>query len=107
MRVPAVCEIDRAPATVTASINDLHLSEFRAGHVQAIITEGAPALTVDDGVAPYDGSGARVGTIPRLDSGRWIAERQNVTADRSTRAVPTQPPWSRVRTLLTVRHVRG
>jgi hypothetical protein len=103
-------EIDRALATVTATINDRRLSEFDAGCVQEIVAEalgGRPSLTVDDGGGLHDDSGARVGALRRTDSGEWIAERQNETAMRSGTAVPTQPPWSRMRKLLTKLHVRG
>jgi hypothetical protein len=108
--MPSDVEIDRALATVTATINDQHLSEFNAARVQEIVTEslgGTPLLTVDDGGGLHDESGERVGAIRRTDSGEWIAERQNDAADRSTTAVPTQPPWSRLRKLLTMLHVRG
>jgi hypothetical protein len=103
-------EIDRALATVTATVNDQGLSEFDAGRVQQIVTRslgGEPLLTVDDGGGLHDETGARVGIIRRTGSGEWIAERQNDAAERSRTAVPTQPPWSRLRKLLTMLHVRG
>jgi hypothetical protein len=103
-------EIDRALAAVTATINDQQLSEFDARRVQRIVTDslgGEAALTVDDGGGLHDGSGARVGALRRTDSGEWIAERQNDAAARSDTAVPTQPPWSQMRKLLTKLHVRG
>ena len=103
-------EIDRALATVTATINDRHLSEFKAARVQQIVTEslgGAPPLTVDDGGGVHDETGARIAAIRRTDSGEWIAERQNEAAEGSQTPVPTAPRWSRLRKLLTVLHVRG
>ena len=103
-------EIDRALATVSATLNDQRLEEFDAGRVQKLVTEalgGERSLTVDDGGGVHDETGARVGAIRRTGSGEWITERQNDAAERSHTAVPTQPPWSRVRKLLTMLHVRG
>lgn len=103
-------EIDRTLSVVTATLNDQHLSEFDAGRVQEIVTEslgGRPALTVDDGGGLHDETGARIGAVRRTDSGEWITERQNDAAPRSETAIPTQPPWSRLRKLLTILHVRG
>jgi hypothetical protein len=103
-------EIDRALATVTATINERQLDSFDAGRVQEIVTAslgGAPALTVDDGGGLHDESGARIGAIRRTDSGEWITERQNEDAEGADAAVPVQPPWSRLRKLATNLHVRG
>ena len=103
-------EIDRALATVAGTLNDQRLPEFDAGGVQEIVTEslcGRPVLTVDDGGGLHDERGLRVGAVRRTGSGEWITERQNDAAPRSETAVPTQPPWSRLRKLLTILHVRG
>jgi hypothetical protein len=97
-------EIDRVLATVTATINDQQLEDFDRGRVQEIVTEalgGQPLLTVDDGGGLHDGSGARVGVIRRTPSGEWITERQNDAAERSDTAVPTPPPQSKLRKVLT------
>jgi hypothetical protein len=45
--------------------------------------------------------GGRVGVIRRTPSGEWITERQNETAERSDTAVPTPPPQSKLRKVLT------
>ena len=103
-------EIDRALATVSSTLNDQDLPKFEAGRVQQIVTEslgGEPALTVDDGGGLHDESGARVGAVRRSDSGEWIAERQNSAAARSHTAIPSPPPWSRLRNLMTKLNVRG
>jgi hypothetical protein len=103
-------EIDRALATVTATLNDQGLESFQRRRVQEIVNEslgGEPALTVDDGGGLHDTTGARVGAMRRTDSGEWITERQNEAAERARTAVPRQPPWSKLRKLLTVLHVRG
>lgn len=87
-------EIERALATVTATLNDQQVDGFDAGRVQAIVAAslgGEPALTVDDGGGLHDQSGARIGAIRRTDSGEWIAERQNAAAERSDTAIPTEP----------------
>jgi hypothetical protein len=97
-------EIERALHTVTATLNDQGLEEFDKGRVQEIVTEalgGEPHLTVDDGGGLHDESGARVGAIRRTDSGEWITERQNETAARSDTAIPTPPPQSKMRKVLT------
>ena len=83
LRVAADVEIDRALATLSATLNDQQLPEFDAGRVQQIVTEslgGEPALTVDDGGGLHDETGARVGAVRRSDSGEWITERQNSAA---------------------------
>jgi len=79
-------EIERALATVTATLNDQHIDQFDAARVQEIVTEalaGEPKLTIDDGGGLHDESGARIGAIRRTPSGEWIADRQNPTAERS------------------------
>jgi hypothetical protein len=103
-------EIERALATVTSTLNDQGLEEFDAGRVQQIVTEalgGERALTVDDGGGLHDEDGARVGAVRRTDSGEWIAERQNDAAARSDTAIPTAPPQSKLRALLTKLKVRS
>ncbi len=90
-------EIDRALATITATLNDQKLDQFESERVRQIVTQslgGHPALTVDDGGGVHDEAGTRVGAIRRIDSGEWIAERQNDTAERSDTAIPPQPPES-------------
>jgi hypothetical protein len=51
--------------------------------------------------------GRRIGTVRRSDSGEWIADRQNDTAQRSSTAVPSEPPQSKLRGLLTKLKVFG
>ncbi len=87
-------EIERALATVTATLNDQKMDGFDRERVQEIVSAslgGEPALTVDAGGGLHDLSGARVGAIRRTDSGEWITERQNDTAERSDTAIPTEP----------------
>ncbi len=87
-------EIVRTLATVTATLNDQKIDGFDRERVQEIVTTslgGRPALTVDDGGGLHDESGARIGAIRRTDSGEWITERQNDTAERSETAIPTEP----------------
>ncbi len=87
--------IERALAAVTAGVNDQGLERFDTRRVQAIVTEafgGEQRLTVDDGGGLHDESGDRIGAIRRTDSGEWIAERQNPSADRSEAPVPSPPP---------------
>lgn len=103
-------EIDRALAAVTATLNDQKLESFDRRRVQRIVdgsVGGEPVLTVDGAGGLHDESGARVGAIRRTDSGEWITERQNAAAEHSDAAVPGKPPWSKVRKLLTLLHVRG
>jgi hypothetical protein len=103
-------EIERALAAVTATLNDQKLQEFDTGRVQEIVTEslgGQAKLRVDDGGGLHDETGARVGAIRRTDSGEWITERQNPTAQRSDTAIPKKPPQSKVRGLLTKLKVFG
>jgi hypothetical protein len=103
-------ELDRALATVTATLNDRKLDSFDAGRVQEIVTEslgGERNLRVDDGGGLHDDSGARIGAIRRTDSGEWIAERQNTAAEQSDQAIPTAPPQSKLRKALTKLKVRS
>jgi len=86
-------EIERALATVTATLNDQKLDQFDTGRVQEIVTEslgGDPLLTVDDGGGLHDQSGVRVGAIRRTPSGEWITERQNDAAERADTAIPSK-----------------
>jgi hypothetical protein len=97
-------EIERALATIAATVNDQKLEQLDRDRVQEIVTEalgGHPALTVDDGGGLHDETGHRVGAIRRTPSGEWITERQNDTAQRSDTAIPTKPPQSKLRKLLT------
>jgi hypothetical protein len=103
-------EIDRALATVHATLNDQGLEEFDRDRVQEIVVEalgGEQRLVVDDGGGVHESSGARVGAIRRTPSGEWIVERQNTAADTSSTAVPTAPPQSKLRKLLTKLRVSG
>ena len=97
-------EIDRALATVTATLNDQGLDQLDSGRLQEIVTEslgGELKLTVDDGGGLHDETGSRVGAVRRSDSGEWIAERQNPAAERSDTAVPAPPPQGKLRSVLT------
>jgi hypothetical protein len=97
-------EIDRVLAAVTATLNDHGLDSFDAARVQEIISGalgGEPEVTVDDGGGVHDAAGRRVASIRRSDSGEWIADRQNDTAERSDTAIPRQPPQGKLRSLLT------
>jgi hypothetical protein len=90
-------EIERALATVTATLNDHKLDNFNREGVQEIVTAslgGEPALSVDDGGGLHDENGIRVGAIRRTDSGEWITERQNGAAEHSDTAIPPEPPES-------------
>jgi hypothetical protein len=103
-------EIERALAAVTATLNDQKVEGFDTDRIQEIVDEslgGERRLTVDDGGGLHDQSGARVGAIRRTDSGEWIAERQNPTAERSDTAVPSPPPQGKLRELLTKLKVLG
>lgn len=87
-------EIERALATVTATLNDQELDDFDTGRVQDLVTEalgGELHLTVDDGGGLHEESGTRVAAIRRTPSGEWIAERQNDAAERSDTAIPAKP----------------
>jgi hypothetical protein len=97
-------EIERALATVTATLNDQKLEKFERGRVQEMITEslgGQQSLQVDDGGGVHDESGTRVAAIRRTPSGEWIAERQNDAAEHSDTAIPSKPPQSKVRRMFT------
>lgn len=103
-------EIERALAAVTATVNDQGLNEFDRKRVQEIVTQavgGEPELTVDDGGGLHDETGARVGALRRTPSGEWIAERQNDAAENSDTAIPTPPPQSKLRKVLTKLKVFG
>src|SRR5437588_11818860 len=87
-------EVERALATVAATMNDQKLEELDPARVQEMVTEalgGEHKLTVDDGGGIHDETGARVGAVRRTDSGEWIPERQSPTAERSDTAIPTAP----------------
>jgi hypothetical protein len=102
-------EIERALATVSATINEQRLEQFDRDRVQEIVTEslgGERRLTVDDGGGLHDETGARIGAIRMTDQGRWHVERQNPTADNSDVAIPTAPPQSKLRKLMTKFKVR-
>jgi hypothetical protein len=103
-------EIDRALATVTATLNDQQLQELDTKRMQKVVTEalgGEPLITVDDGGGLHDETGARVGAVRQTDSGEWIAERQNRQAERSDTVVPAPPPQGKLRAVLTKLKVRG
>lgn len=103
-------EIERALAAITSTLNDQQLDRLEQDRVQEIVDEalgGERKLTVDDGGGIHDQGGARVGAIRRTDSGEWITERQNDTAERSDTAVPAPPPRGKLRSLLTKAKVLG
>lgn len=103
-------EIDRALATVSATLNDERLEEFDRRRVQQLVTGSLgdqPVLSVDDGGGLHDQTGARVGAIRRTGSGEWITERQNPTAQKSDTAIPVPGPQSTLRKLLTKLKVHG
>lgn len=103
-------EIDRVLGVVTATLNDHRVESFDADTVQEM-ARGAlgnePVVSVDDGGGIHDASGRRIGTVRRSDSGEWIADRQNDAAERSSTAVPSEPPRSKLRGLLTKLKVFG
>jgi len=103
-------EIDRALATVSATLNDQQLEQFDKSRVQEVVTEalgGEQLLSVDDGGGLHDDTGKRIGAI-RLDArNAWIVERQNTAADQSDVAIPTAPPQSKLRKLMTKLKVRS
>jgi hypothetical protein len=85
-------EIDRALATVTATLNDHRVEQFDSGEVQRIVTAslgGEQSLTVDEGGGIHETNGTRIGVLRRTPSGEWIAERQNDTAEHADTAVPS------------------
>jgi hypothetical protein len=101
-------EIDRALATVSATLNDQKLEEFDRDRVQEMVTEalgGEHKLAVDDSGGLHDETGARIGSIRKTDSGEWIVERQNTAAENSNQAIPTAPPQSKLRKAMTRLHV--
>jgi hypothetical protein len=103
-------EIERALASVTATLNEQNLEELETGRVQEIVTEalgGEEKLRVDDGGGLHDETGARVGAIRRTPSREWIAERQNPAAERSDTTIPRKPPQSKLRSALTKLKVFG
>ena len=103
-------EIERALAAVTATLNDQKLEGFDTDRLQEIVDEslgGERKLTVDDGGGLHNGAGRRVGAIRRTDSGEWITERQNPTAEHSDTAIPSQGPQSKLRMVLTKLKVFG
>jgi hypothetical protein len=102
-------EIERALATVSATLNDQQLERFDSGRVQSIVTEalgGEQKLSVDDGGGLHDETGARIGSIRRTGSGEWIVERQNPAADNSDQAVPAPAPQSKLRKVMTKLQVK-
>jgi hypothetical protein len=101
-------EIERALATVSATLNDQQFEEFDADRVQEMVTEalgGEQQLTVDAGGGLHDETGARIAAIRRTGSGEWITERQNTAAENSDQAIPTAPPQSKLRKVMTRLHV--
>ena len=96
-------ELDRALVAISATLNDQRLSEYDPDRVQGLVTGalGSEAkLRVDKGGGVHDESGARIGAIRRTDSGEWIVDRQNPTAERSDVAIPTPPKKSKLRSAL-------
>ena len=88
-------ELERALASVSETLNDQKVAAFDPKRVQEIVDGalgGEHELTVDDGGGLHNKSGARVGAIRRTDTGEWITERQNESADRSDAAIPAKPP---------------
>jgi hypothetical protein len=97
-------EIERALATVTATLNDQKVEHLDPQRVQEMVTQslgGESKLRIDEGGGIHDETGNRVGAIRRTDSGEWIADRQNEAAERSDTAIPSQPPQGKLRALLT------
>jgi hypothetical protein len=97
-------EVDRVLAVLTATLNEHRVESFDAAAVEEMARGalgGEPAISIDDGGGIHDASSRRIGTIRRSDSGEWVADRQNDTAERSETAVPTEPPQNKLRTLLT------
>jgi hypothetical protein len=88
-------EIERALATVTATLNDQQLDGFDTDRIQELVDEslgGKRKMTVDDGGGLHDSNGRRLGAIRRTDSGEWITERQNPAAEHSDKAIPRPHP---------------
>ena len=71
-------EVDRALATVRATLNDQRPESFDRDRVQRIVTGstgGLDLLAVDEDGAIRDERGAQVGAVRRTPGGEWIAER--------------------------------
>jgi hypothetical protein len=103
-------EIERALATVTATLNDHKLEQWDRKRVQEMVTQSLGAetrLKVDDGGGLHDDCGARVGAVRRTGSGEWITERQNDDAENSDTAIPAPGPQSKLRKVLTKLKVRS
>ncbi len=101
--MPTDVQIERALAAVTATLDDQQVDGFETDRIQEIVDSslgGQRELTVDDGGGLHDGSGARIGAIRRTDSGEWITERQNPTAEHSDTAIPSPPPEGGLRGLV-------
>jgi hypothetical protein len=97
-------EIERALATVSATVNDQRLEQFDRERFQELLDEALGSehrLTCDDGGGLHDESGARVGAVRMTDTGKWHVERQNPEASRSHVAIPTVGPQSKLRRLMT------
>jgi|GEM_PF-4216962 len=103
-------ETERALQAITTALNDERVQELDSARAQEVVSSSladGPHLTLDDGGGLHDHTGARVAAIRRIGSGEWIAERQNAAAERSHAAVPSPPPQSRLRSLLTRLKVLG
>jgi hypothetical protein len=103
-------EIERALATITATLNDRQLEQLERDRAQEIVDDAVRderKLRVDDGGGIHDERGVRVAAIRRTDSGEWITERQNDAAERSDTAVPAPPPQGKLRALLTKAKIIG
>jgi hypothetical protein len=92
--MPDHVEIERALASISATLNDQQLESFDRDRVQEIATGalgGEQHLEVDDAGGVHAEDGVRVGAIRRTSSGEWIVEHQNPDAHRSDVAVPAPP----------------
>jgi hypothetical protein len=108
--VPTDVEIERALATVSATLNDQQLDSFDRDSVQEMVTGalgGSPELEVDDAGGLHAEDGVRVGAIRRTSSGEWIVERQNPEAHRSDVAIPAPPKKRLLRKAFTRLKVLG
>lgn len=108
--MPSDLEIERALATVTATLNDQKLDHWDRKRVQKMVTQslgGDSQLKVDDGGGLHDERGARVGAVRRTGSGEWITERQNESAENSDTAIPVPGPQSKLRKVLTKLKIRS
>jgi hypothetical protein len=108
--VPTDGEIERAHATISATLNDQELESFDRTRVQEMVTGalgGEQELEVDDGGGLHDTKGVRVGAIRRTPSGEWIVERQNPEAHRSDAAIPAPPKKRFLRKAITKLKVFG